>query len=109
MAVQPVAIDWLASAPAPLVLGEGDRLATDGFLSALNTHCERWSLLWLDADPEIAEARRAARGSNQSAAWLRGRATKVARLVDRWAPRVIRIDAAWPADQALAVARAALR
>jgi len=32
MAIQPQAIEWLRTAPVPVLVGEGDRLSTESFL-----------------------------------------------------------------------------
>lgn len=83
MGVQPVAIDWLRSVPAALVLGEGDRLATDGFLRAA-AEVSHLTVCVMSTSPEIAAARRAMRGTTQSEAWVKGRRTKVERLASNW-------------------------
>jgi hypothetical protein len=82
--VQPVIAAWLASVDAPAKLvGEGDRLATDGFFQAA-ADAGDLRLLWIDTPEVVARERVTGRGSVQSLAWWRGRATKVARLVERW-------------------------
>lgn len=83
MGCQPVAIDWLRSVPAALVLGEGDRLATDAFFRAA-TEVSHLTVCVMSTTPEAAAERRAARGTTQSETWLKGRRTKVARLVSAW-------------------------
>lgn len=102
MAVQPKAIEWLPGCPAPVLVAEGDRLATGSFLTALAEHSDL-TVVWLDTPPEIAAARRDARGaSNQNPSWVAGRATKVRNLLDRW-PHV-RLDGTAPPDELLAAA-----
>jgi ribose 1,5-bisphosphokinase PhnN len=81
MAVMPVACAWIADATVPLVLAEGDRLASMKFLSAAAAAGRAVELVWLDVPPECARARRHARGSAQDATWLAGRETKVRNLV----------------------------
>lgn len=80
MSVQPKAIEFVANFsrwnPGAAIVGEGDRLATRTFLDAFGGQ-----VVWLDTPPALAEHRRRARGSNQSAAWLAGRATKISNLV----------------------------
>jgi hypothetical protein len=94
---QPLVRAWLADAehrPTWLV-GEGDRLATNGFCQAA-VEAGHLRLLWLDTPRELAAERLAQRGAVQAPAWWRGRATKVARLVERWDPE--RIDGSQPAE-----------
>lgn len=78
--IAPAAAHWIATRPAWLVLGEGDRLATRGFLGAAEAAGYRITLIHLTADPETLDQRCAARGSAQNPAWRRGRATKAANL-----------------------------
>jgi len=80
MAVQPQVLAWLDGAPAALILGEGDRLATLGFLTGAAQAGHRVHLFMLDAPGTLLDARCAQRGSTQSARWRAGRATKNARL-----------------------------
>lgn len=95
MSIQPAAIDWVRGAPVPALVGEGDRLATVAYLDAMIEVCDVFTLLWLDTPAEVAEDRRRARGSNQSPTWIRGRRTKVDRLVGAY-PDVVRLDGATP-------------
>lgn len=81
MGVQPLAIDWVSGAPVPLLVGEGDRLATAGFLNAFAAACDVFTLVLLDVPADVAASRRAIRGSHQSESWVKGRATKVSNLV----------------------------
>jgi len=98
MAIQPQAIEWLQTAPVPVLVGEGDRLSTESFLRALVASTTQAHVVWLDTPPEVAAERRAKRGSAQSEQWLRGRETKVRRLVDRLAEHVIRLDGSLPLE-----------
>lgn len=100
MSVQPEAIAWLSGAPAPMVFAEGDRLATVGFLNAMDEWCEKWWLFHLVVPAEVAAARRAARGSKQNDQWVKGRQTKVRRLVEHYADHVVAVhgDGADTAD-----------
>jgi hypothetical protein len=95
MAVNPRACEWIGLAPAPLVLGEGDRLANARFLGAAQRAGYAVTLAYLVAGSKTLEQRRAARGSTQSEQWIKGRVTKADNLAARgreegW--RVIRID-----------------
>lgn len=84
MSVQPDAIVWLRTRPAPLVLGEGDRLGTGSFLDAVGAYAEV-RLVGLVAPPAVAAERRANRGQDFAfnAQWLKGRISKVERLLPR--------------------------
>ena len=99
MSVQPVAIDWLMSAPAPFVFGEGDRLASGGFFAALTEWTDEWTLLHLATPPETAAGRRADRGGGQSEAWLKGRQTKVGKLVALHQDRLVTLDGSLPVEE----------
>lgn len=84
MSVQPRAVDWLHTHPAALILGEGDRLATLGFLTGADKAGYTVHLASLEAPPAITAARRHQRGTTQNPAWVQGRHTKAARLA-AWA------------------------
>jgi hypothetical protein len=99
MSVGPKAIDWLAQAPAPFVFGEGDRLASDGFFGAMDEWCDEWTLVVMNARPDVAAARRIARGSTQNAGWLKGRRTKFLRLAGDWRDRALVLDATAPTEE----------
>lgn len=86
MSVQPLAIEWLRSRPAPLVLGEGDRLGNASFFDQVSTFADL-RIVGLVGAPGVAARRRELRGSEQDPQWLRGRMSKVERLL----PRAIRI------------------
>ena len=92
MSVQPVAIDWLMGAPAPFVLAEGDRLATAGFFNALTEWTDEWTLIHLDTPAETAASRRAQRPGDQDPAWVKGRQTKVSKLVSIHQARLVTLD-----------------
>jgi hypothetical protein len=80
MAVQPDAVAWVQAAPAPFVFGEGDRLATIGFLEAFAQACDQGlTVLWLDTPDDVARGRSAGR-SSQNEGWQKGRRSKVRRL-----------------------------
>lgn len=84
LSVAPVAKRWIAAAPAPLVLGEGDRLAFPGFLEAALTAGYTVTLVSLTCDQRMLDVRCAERGSDQHASWRGGRATKAVNLAT-WA------------------------
>lgn len=97
MSVLPKAVEFLSTAPAPSVVAEGDRLAADKFLRALDAFCDDWALVWLDTPVELCAERRSARdGGAQNSSWVAGRVTKVLSHVERWSDRVVRIDGSAP-------------
>jgi hypothetical protein len=98
MAIQPRAIAWALTAPTPALIGEGDRLATKGFIGALLESCAAFKLLWLDTPPELAAERGRRRGSAQNPTWIEGRRTKVARLAETFSHSVVRLDGSLPLE-----------
>lgn len=88
---------WLASCGYPLVLAEGDRLACARFFDAAKA-AGALVVVHLAIDPELAEARRAQRGSEQKPTWLAGRRTKVANLVAAY-PAQVTLDASRQPDE----------
>jgi len=83
--VQPKALQFLEQAPYPIVLAEGDRLANGKFFMAVMALGYDLHVVHVDCPPDLAAARRAARGSEQDARWVQGRVTKVARLAAAYA------------------------
>lgn len=104
MNISPIAAEWIATRPFRLVLGEGARLGTSVFLSAALAAGYDLTLVHLDADQELLDARCSARGSKQSASWRAGAATRATNLA-AWASAgrcpVIHLDAR-AAEQVLA-------
>lgn len=86
MDIHPLACEWVKTTTWPLVLAEGNRLATRAFLTTAAAQYEV-HLAHLTAPGEILDQRCAARGSHQSATWRRGAASRARNL------------AAWAADQ----------
>lgn len=87
MSVQPAAIKFVQSRPCDLMMGEGDRLATSGFFTAIQEAGYRFILLHLDP-PDAAQRRKrraAELGNAQNATWVKGRVSKVKNLVRQWA------------------------
>lgn len=87
----PRVIDWLTGPDAPaVVLGEGDRLAYDGFFQAMLDSGRELHVVHLVAPRRVLEARREERalrtGSAQNPRWVRGRETRVRNLAQRWRP-----------------------
>lgn len=83
MSIQSKAVEWIATRPHALVLAEGARLGTTGFLLAARRAAYRVVLVHLDPPPDALAGRRAQRGSNQNPAWMRGAATRARRLAER--------------------------
>lgn len=103
LSIQPKAVIWIGGDHAmgyPLVVGEGDRLANDGFLGAAAA-AGPLTVVLIDTSAEVAAARSARRAQHlgrdaQTAAWVAGRRTKTDGLAERWA--AVRIDGEAPAD-----------
>lgn len=112
MAVEPKARRWVpwcahAWAGIPLV-AEGDRLATAGFFDVLRAHYDL-VVVHVAATDVVAEERRLQRaGSTPPDSWVRGRATKVRNLVDRYGALVVEVDATLPPDEIARFLRARL-
>ncbi len=83
MSVQPLAVDWIIGRPHTLVLGEGARLATVGFLGAAAVSGYDVHLVHLEASPATLDVRRVGRGSSQSPQWMRGAETRARRIMER--------------------------
>jgi hypothetical protein len=89
MGVQPVAEEFLETALPAIgfnaVLWEGDRLSTPSFFNAARKATD-FRLICLEASPTVLAQRRAGRstavGKAQNPTWLKGRLTKVARLMN---------------------------
>jgi hypothetical protein len=96
MSAHPKVVDWLTMAPFSLILGEGDRLSSGKFFTAVKEKGYNLTVVHLVASPMTMENRRIERaaGANlplQNSTWLRGRQTKVANLAAEWAD--VTIDA----------------
>jgi len=93
--VQPTVIKWMETFRG-VIAAEGDRLANATFFNAaLSAGC-RFTLVYIDV-PELVSRRRAwRRGSRFEESWLRGRMTKVRRLVTQFEPYVTAIDGRLP-------------
>lgn len=81
MAAPPVAIEWAQEADLPpLIVGEGNRLSTDGFMTALARATEM-VVAHLVVPGEVLDRRCAERGSSQDARWRKSAATRASRAV----------------------------
>jgi ribose 1,5-bisphosphokinase PhnN len=85
MSIQPRAVEWIVTRPHRLVLAEGARLATAGFLHAARAAGYTVHLIHLDGQPTTLDARRAERDSHQAPSWVRGATTRAQRIMDRMA------------------------
>lgn len=82
MAVHPQAVAWATEGRLPrVVVGEGQRLATKGFLGALAARSDL-TVVHLTATDEALTARRAARGSDQDASWMAAARTRSTNLIE---------------------------
>lgn len=89
--VKPTVEAWLPTAAQvfDVLIGEGDRLANDGFFDALAAVSERLEVVHLRSSEEVEAERRAGRAAAygmkpQNATWVKGRATKAARLAEKY-------------------------
>ena len=100
LSIQPKAVAWVQGQPYDLLIAEGDRLANDAFFLAVREAGYTLTVLHLATPDGVAAERRAARGSDQNAAWLKGRMSKVARLAETWG--AIALDGTRPTDALVA-------
>ena len=94
------AIDWWAeNVSAPLTILDGDRLSNRNTIARLMREPVILACAYLELRSEIAAERRAARGSDQNASWVKGRSTKARRFFESF-PGAIRItlDGELPPD-----------
>ena len=68
------------SVTTPLTVFDGDRFSHESALDAIELVAESTVAVYLSGTEELLTARRAARGSNQDPAWMKGRATKAQRF-----------------------------
>lgn len=102
-AIAPAARAWIESeARPPLLIAEGDRLASEPFFDALIANYEQTVLVFL-AGREVAHRRMRERAIRldkpvQNEAWWKGRATKCERLAARYPAWTIQLQASQPCD-----------
>lgn len=96
MSIMPLACNVLAAlhASGSWVLAEGDRLASATFFDASKAVGYDLELVYLDTPRAVCDERARQRGSDQSAAWVKGRHTKALHLIDRWQP--VQLDGTMP-------------
>jgi hypothetical protein len=99
---------WAAAPPRALTILDGDRLSHAGAVSFFAEQPgARLVCCYLTAPIAVGASRRAARGSNQNAAWVKGRATKACRFYANFPGHKLELPAAGdPHDLAIAVLRA---
>jgi GTPase SAR1 family protein len=102
MAVMPDALRWVLTRELPdVILGEGARLGTTKFLTALSCWT-RLTVVLLDAPDDVLDARRRERGSDQDPTWLQGAATRArnaAAGAEAAGVQVVRVDASAPLEE----------
>jgi ParB-like chromosome segregation protein Spo0J len=79
----------------PMVLLDGDRMCSRTTLESVSKFSEPLAIL-LDAPDSVLQERRALRGSDQNASWIKGRQTKAQRFFDEFPGDKVRIDATDP-------------
>ena len=86
MAAAPAALSYLAAfakvCPRWRILFEGDRLMSASFIRSVSEITKNAHWFALRASEATLAERRAGRGSNQNATWLKGRSRKVANLIE---------------------------
>tara|TARA_R110000824_G_scaffold283335_1_gene471723 strand:- start:95 stop:616 length:522 start_codon:yes stop_codon:yes gene_type:complete len=90
--IQPKVIDWLPSCTAPLVIGEGDRLANGLFFRAVQGQGRRLKIVHIKVGELVALKRMMNRGSRFDPAWIRRTMTKVDNLASNWRSSVVVVD-----------------
>ena len=92
--VAPRLLRHLQAQRPQLVVGEGQRLANNGFFGVVAAMDYDVRVLWLDAPERTSAARAAGRGGRtQHPAWARGRATATESVASRWCTFRDRINA----------------
>ena len=89
LGVQPKVLDWMAKSDAPLIVGEGDRLANSKFFAAVEALGRDVQIVYLKCPELVARHRAWDRGSRFNESWFKGRITKVNRLFEEWKSQTI--------------------
>lgn len=92
MSIQPKVISWLENRPYPNIVAEGDRLGNDKFFGEVKELGIELTVAYIHVPGDYAAQRRFERGSQQDERWLKGRASKVANLHEKW------VDKNWILD-----------
>lgn len=95
--VQPKVLAWLPTCDAPLILGEGDRLANNAFFRSVQVLGRDLQIVYIRVGELVALRRMNQRGSRFQPEWVRSRMTKVNNLVNMWGDDIITIDGTKPA------------
>ena len=92
MNVQPAVVQWLAQTNVVRIVGEGDRLANGKFFRAVLGAGFNLTVVYVAVPELLAQYRAWKRGSRFADSWLRGRVTKVNRLVSAWGKHTVVVD-----------------
>lgn len=90
--VQPKVVEFLEGYESKYLLAEGDRLANAKFFDSLLAMGYNLAVVAI-IGPEVAAKQRKVRDSHQNATWLKGRQTKVERLIVEFNALVTIVDA----------------
>lgn len=97
--VQPTAEKWLAETRAVAIVGEGDRLGNGPFFDQAKELGWNVTVAYISTPEAVCEERRRARGSNQNAAWIKGRRTKTDKIVERYVKPEWMLDGCAPVEE----------
>lgn len=97
MSIHPKAVSWIGTHPYNLVLGEGARLATEGFFAAARAAGYTVYPFHLALSEDLLTERRSARGSTQNAAWMKGATTRAENLARK--VRAPTLSTEFPAEE----------
>ena len=90
--VQPKVIEWMNTATAQLVIGEGDRLANSKFFKAVREQGWELSIVHFKVSELVALRRMDERGSMFAPGWVQGRMTKTNNLANAWRGNITTVD-----------------
>lgn len=93
---------WRANIRVPLTIFDGDRFSHASALEAVRLVVPDVRCVHLTLPEAELAVRRAARGSNQNAAWMKGRVTKAQRFAETFPGKKLTLDAAGQSVGALA-------
>ncbi len=103
MSVQPRAVEWIGGKRHELILAEGARLATYGFLTAARAAGYAVTLVHLCATERALQERRERRGSDQNPTWIQGATSRARRITEQMEldSTTTALSAERPVDQVL--------
>jgi thymidylate kinase len=90
--VQPRVVEWLQTATAPLIIGEGDRLANGVFFRFVQEQGRELTIVHLKVSELLSLRRMRERGSKFDPVWIRRTMSKVNNLVTIWCKDIVTID-----------------